>query len=59
MIIAEVIVRREPTADASFADMRARIMLGIAIAAIVKMMATAISNSMSEKPFRLRKWISR
>lgn len=58
MIIAEVIVRREPTADASFADMRARIMLGIAIAAIVKMIATAISNSMSEKPFRLRKWIS-
>ena len=54
MIMAEVIVRREPTAEASFADIRARIRFGIAIAAIVRMIDTAISNSISEKPFALR-----
>lgn len=52
--MAEVIVRREPTAEASFADIRARIRFGIAIAAIVRMIDTAISNSISEKPFALR-----
>jgi len=37
--------------DASFAEMRARNRLGIAIAAMTKIMATTISNSISENPF--------
>src|ERR1700677_2429238 len=45
------IVRTEPTADASFAAMRARSKFGIAMAAMIKMIATTISNSISEKPF--------
>src|SRR5271170_5777616 len=44
-------VRMEPTADASFAAMRDRSRLGIAMAAMIKMIATTISNSISEKPF--------
>ena len=49
---AEVlIVRIEPTADASFAAMRARNKFGIAMAAMIKIIATTISNSISEKPF--------
>jgi hypothetical protein len=52
--IAALMVRSDETADASFADMRARIKFGIAIAARVKMTLTTINNSMSEKPFDLR-----
>lgn len=37
--------------DASFAEMRARNRLGIAIAAMTKIMATTMSNSISENPF--------
>src|SRR5271156_2922544 len=44
-------VRTEPTADAWFAAMRARSKFGIAMAAMIKIMATTISNSISEKPF--------
>jgi hypothetical protein len=44
-------VRREPAADASFAAMRDRIKFGIAMAAIIRMIATTISNSIREKPF--------
>jgi hypothetical protein len=51
-VTAEVlIVRIEPTADASLAAMRDRRRLGIAIAAMIRMIATTISNSISEKPF--------
>jgi hypothetical protein len=45
------IVRTEPTAEDSLAAMRARNRFGIAIAAMIKMIATTISNSISEKPF--------
>jgi hypothetical protein len=38
-------------ADVSFAAIRARNRLGIAIAAIRRIMATTISSSISEKPF--------
>src|ERR1700734_2057968 len=49
---AEVLrVRTEPTADASLAAMRARSKFGIAMAAMIKMIATTISNSISENPF--------
>src|SRR5437763_12792769 len=44
-------VRTELTADDSLAAMRARSRLGIAMAAMIKMIATTISNSISEKPF--------
>src|SRR5215472_11370816 len=44
-------VRREATAEASLAAMRERIKFGIAMAAMIKMIATTISNSISEKPF--------
>src|SRR5438874_9792567 len=37
-------------ADDSLAEMRARSRFGIAIAAMIKMIATTISNSISEKP---------
>src|ERR1700722_19038880 len=45
------IVRTDPTAEASLAAIRARSRFGIAMAAMIKMIATTISNSMSEKPF--------
>src|SRR5271163_2860744 len=48
---AVLMVRMEPTAEASFAAMRDRSRLGIAMAAMIKMIATTISNSISEKPF--------
>src|SRR5258708_29305312 len=48
---AVLIVRREPTAEASFAAIRDRIKFGIAMAAMIRMIATTISNSISEKPF--------
>jgi hypothetical protein len=40
----------DPIADDSFAEIFARRRLGIAIAAITRMIATTISNSISEKP---------
>ena len=50
-------LRSEPTADASLADIRARSKFGMAIAAMIRMIATTISSSISEKPFCLRIWI--
>src|SRR5256885_2216305 len=50
-------VRTELTADDSLAAMRARSRFGMAIAAMIRMMATTISNSISEKPFCFRIWI--
>src|SRR5580658_6590804 len=41
----------EPTAEASLAAIRDRRRFGIAIAAMIRMMATTINNSMREKPF--------
>src|SRR6516162_306634 len=43
-------VRMEATAEASLAAIRARKRLGMAIAAMMRMMATTISNSISENP---------
>jgi hypothetical protein len=43
--------RIELAAEASFAAMRARSRLGIAIEAIIKMIETTISNSTRENPF--------
>src|SRR6266850_8542574 len=43
-------VRKLSTAEASFADIRELIKLGIAIAAMMRMIATTINNSMREKP---------
>ena len=43
-IAAVFTVRKEPTAEASFAAMRERSKFGIAIAAIIKMMATTIRS---------------
>ena len=45
--------RIEAMADASFADWRDRSSPGIAIAAMMPMMATTISSSMSVKPSRV------
>jgi hypothetical protein len=51
---AEVLmVRSEPTADASLAAIFERSKFGIAIAAMIKMIATTINNSIKEKPFCL------
>src|ERR1700730_11812055 len=47
-------VRMEAAADASLAAMRARSKFGIAIAAMIRMIATPISNSINEKPFCFR-----
>src|SRR5690242_13246257 len=47
-------VRMDATADDSLAAMRARSKFGIAIAAMIRMIATTISNSISENPFCLR-----
>src|SRR5450432_1130323 len=44
----------EAAADESFAAMRARIRFGIAMAAMMRMMATTIISSIKEKPFSLR-----
>src|SRR5436853_2374647 len=49
-----LIVRSELTADDSFAAMRARSKFGIAMAAMIKIIATTISNSINEKPFCFR-----
>ena len=51
VIAAVVIVRIEPTADASLAAIRERSKLGIAMAAMIKIIATTINSSIREKPF--------
>src|SRR2546422_3263839 len=43
--------RNEPTAEASFAAIFERSKLGMAIAAMIKMIATTIKSSINEKPF--------
>jgi hypothetical protein len=45
-----LIERTDATAEASFAAMRERRRLGMAIAATTRMTATTINNSISEKP---------
>src|SRR5262245_5723252 len=47
-------VRIELTAEDSLAAMRARSKLGIAMAAMIRMIATTINNSINEKPFCFR-----
>src|ERR1700687_1615134 len=47
-------VRIELTADDSFAAIRARSRVGMAIAAMIRMIATPIRNSISENPFCFR-----
>jgi hypothetical protein len=54
VISAALIVLIDMTAEDSFAAIRARIKLGMAMAAIIRIMATTISNSMSEKPLCFR-----
>src|ERR1700691_4911968 len=49
-----MIVCSEAAADESLAAIRARSRLGIAMAAMIRMMATTISSSISEKPFCFR-----
>src|ERR1700740_1627246 len=44
-------VRIDSTAEDSLAAMRARSRFGMAMAAIIRMIATTINNSISEKPF--------
>jgi len=44
-------LRREFTAEASFADIRERSKFGMAMAAIIRMIATTIKSSIREKPF--------
>src|ERR1700722_16958116 len=46
-------VRKEALEDASLAAIFERSKFGIAMAAMIKMIATTISNSISEKPFCL------
>src|SRR5204863_6584888 len=48
---AVLMVRIEPTAEASFAAIRDLRRFGIAMAAMIRMIATTISNSIREKPF--------
>src|SRR5215469_10954613 len=47
---AVLIVRSEETAEASLAAIFERSKLGMAIAAMIRIIATTISNSMREKP---------
>jgi len=47
-------LRIELTEEASLAAMRARSRFGMAIAAMIRIIATTISNSINEKPFCLR-----
>ena len=49
-----VSLRIELTEEASLAAMRAHSRFGIAIAAMIRMIATTINNSINEKPFCLR-----
>src|SRR5215467_2240037 len=44
----------DATADDSLAAMRARSKFGMAMAAMIRMIATTISSSISEKPFCFR-----
>jgi hypothetical protein len=44
----------DETAEDSFAAIRARSKFGIAMAAMIRMIATTINNSISEKPFCFR-----
>ena len=53
-ISAVVICRIEATADDSLAEMRERRKFGIAMAAMIRMIATTINNSISENPPCLR-----
>src|SRR5947207_857570 len=53
-ISAVITLRTEPTAEDSLALIFARSRFGIAIAAMIRMIATTISSSISEKPFCLR-----
>jgi hypothetical protein len=46
-----LIVRIEPTEEASLAAIRDLRRLGIAMAAMIKIIATTINNSISENPF--------
>src|SRR5438445_4092804 len=48
---AVLIVRTELTAEASFAAIRDRRRFGMAMAAMIKMIATTIRSSMRENPF--------
>src|SRR5262249_42315485 len=50
---AEITLRVSPIAAASFAETRARRRLGMAMAAMMPMIATTISSSISVKPFSL------
>jgi hypothetical protein len=52
--MAVLMVRIDDTADASFAAIRARSRFGMAIAAMIRMIATTINNSISEKPLCFR-----
>src|SRR5665213_2450687 len=49
--MAVLYVRKVATADASLAAIFERSKFGMAIAAMIRMIATTISNSISEKPF--------
>src|SRR5258708_18278624 len=49
-----MMLRTEPTAEDSLALILARSRFGIAIAAMIRMIATTISSSINEKPFCLR-----
>src|SRR5262249_61657251 len=51
---ALLIARSDPIAEASLPDMRARSKPGTAIAAMMPMIATTISSSISVKPFASR-----
>jgi hypothetical protein len=46
-------VRKEPTAEAWFAAIRERSRFGIAIAAMIRIIATTINSSIREKPLEL------
>jgi hypothetical protein len=50
--------RSEPIAEDSLPDIRARSRPGTAIAAMMPMIATTISSSISVKPFWLRSFMS-
>src|SRR5512146_3332520 len=45
-----MMLRTEETAEDSLAEIRARIKLGMAMAATMRMIATTISNSINENP---------
>jgi hypothetical protein len=51
-----LVVRIELAADDSLAEIRARNRFGMAMAAMIRIIATTMSNSISEKPFCFRKF---